>query len=173
VAGLVLGGAGFVVPDLRVRAEATRRRAGFRHALSAYLDLVWVTLAGGAGIDSALTNSVGIGRGWAFDRIGKALTAARLTRTTPWAGLCRLGEELDVAELAEFAASISLAGTEGAKVRATLGAKAAALRTRQLTDAEGEAQAATERMTLPVMVLLLGFLVFIAYPALILVLNGL
>ncbi|MEU0470965.1 secretion system protein, partial [Amycolatopsis sp. NPDC006131] len=38
---------------------------------------------------------------------------------------------------------------------------------------EGEAQAATERMSLPVMALFLGFLAFIAYPALVQVLNGL
>ena len=53
-----------------------------------------------------------------------------------------------------LAASVSLAGTEGAKVRQSLAAKAAALRTHQLTDAEGSAQAATERMSLPVVLLM-------------------
>ena len=38
---------------------------------------------------------------------------------------------------------------------------------------EGDAIAATERMSLPVMLLFLGFLAFIAYPALTQVLNGL
>lgn len=173
IAGLVLAAAGFVLPDLQVRSEAAKLRAGFRHALSAYLDLVWITLAGGAGVDSALGDSVAIGRGWAFAQIRRALDTARLTRTTPWAALRQLGEELDVTELAELAASVSLAGTEGAKVRTSLAAKAQALRTHQITEAEGDAQAATERMSLPVMALFLGFLAFIAYPALVQVLNGL
>jgi tight adherence protein C len=173
IAGLVLAAAGFVVPDMRVRVEAAKARTGFRHALSAYLDLVWITLAGGAGVDSALGDSVRIGRGWAFAQIRHALTTARLTRTAPWTTLRQLGEELDVTELSELAASVSLAGTEGAKVRTSLAAKAAALRTHQITDAEGDAQAATERMSLPVMVLFLGFLVFIAYPAVTQVLHGL
>ncbi|MEC3978890.1 secretion system protein [Amycolatopsis sp. H20-H5] len=173
IAGLVLAAAGFVLPDLQARSDATKLRTGFRHALSAYLDLVWITLAGGAGVDSALNNSVAIGRGWAFNQIRRALDTARLTRTTPWATLRQLGEELDVTELAELAASVSLAGTEGARVRASLAAKAGALRTHQITDAEGDAQAATERMSLPVMTLFLGFLTFIAYPALTSVLNGL
>jgi hypothetical protein len=173
IAGLVLAAAGFVLPDLQARSEAAKLRTAFRHALSAYLDLVWITLAGGAGVDSALHGSVDIGRGWAFTQIRRALDTARLTRTTPWATLRQLGEELDVTELAELAASVSLAGTEGAKVRASLAAKATALRTHQLTDAEADAQAATERMSLPVMALFLGFLVFIAYPALTQVLNGL
>ncbi|MFD2415374.1 type II secretion system F family protein [Amycolatopsis pigmentata] len=166
VAGLVLAACGFVVPDLRTRSEAAKLRTGFRHALSAYLDLVWITLAGGAGVDSALRDSAAIGRGWAFAHIRRALDRARLTRTTPWATLRQLGEELDITELSELAASLSLAGTEGAKIRTSLAAKATALRTHQLADAEAQAQAATERMALPVMALFLGFLVFIAYPAL-------
>ncbi|MFI6098185.1 type II secretion system F family protein [Lentzea sp. NPDC051213] len=173
IGGLVLAAVGFVLPDLQARSDAAKLRVGFRHALSAYLDLVWITLAGGAGVDSALNDSVGVGHGWAFAQIRRALEAARLTRTTPWDTLRRLGEELDVTELAELAASVSLAGTEGAKVRASLAAKAAALRTHQITAAEGDAQAATERMSLPVMALFLGFLAFIAYPALTQVLNGL
>lgn len=173
IAGLVLAAIAFVVPDLKARSAATRMRASFRHALSAYLDLVWITLAGGAGIDSALNDSARTGTGWAFDRIRRALETARLTRTTPWAALRRLGEELDVTELTELAASADLAGVEGAKVRSSLAAKARAMRTRQVIEAEGEAQAATERMSLPVMALFLGFLAFIAYPALTQVLSGL
>lgn len=173
IVGLVLAAVGFVAPDMQARVKAAKSRTGFRHALSAYLDLVWITLAGGAGVDSALGDSVRIGRGWAFAQISRALSTARLTRTAPWTTLGQLGEELDVTELSELAASVSLAGTEGAKVRTSLAAKAAALRTHQITDAEGDAQAATERMSLPVMVLFLGFLAFIAYPALTQVLNGL
>jgi tight adherence protein C len=173
VAGLVLAVTGFVLPDLQARSDAAKLRSGFRHALSSYLDLVWITLAGGAGVDSALNDSVAIGRGWAFEQLRRALDTARLTRSTPWATLRQLGEELDVTELAELAASVSLAGTEGAKVRASLAAKAGTLRTHQITDAEGNATAATERMSLPVMLLFLGFLAFIAYPALTQVLTGL
>lgn len=173
IAGLVLAAVGFVLPDLHARCNAAKLRVGFRHALSAYLDLVWITLAGGAGVDSALGDSVNIGRGPAFDQIRRALDTARLTRTTPWATLRQLGEELDVTELAELAASVSLAGTEGAKIRTSLAAKAASLRTHQIAEAEGQAQAATERMSLPVMLLFLGFLAFITYPALTQVLNGL
>ena len=40
-----------------------------------------------------------------------------------------------------------------------------ALRGHQVAETESAAEAATERMTIPVAVLLFGFLVFIAYPA--------
>lgn len=173
LASLLLAVGGFLLPDLTVRQEAERRRATFRHALSAYLNLIRVLLAGGAGVDGALFDAVGIGRGWAFQQLRQALVTARITRTTPWSTLGRLGTELDVHQLSELAASVSLAGTEGARVRASLAAKASALRTRELTDAEGEAQAATERMSLPVVMLFGGFLIFIGFPALASVLAGL
>ena len=48
---------------------------------------------------------------------------------------------------------------------ASLAAKADTLRGHQIAETESAAEAATERMTVPVAVLLFGFLVFIAYPA--------
>jgi Flp pilus assembly protein TadB len=173
IAGFLFGLGGFLLPDIRVRQEAEQRRSSFRHALSAYLNLIRVLLAGGAGVDGALSDAVGIGKGWAFQQLRRALVTAKLTRTTPWATLGQLGTELDVHQLSELAASVSLAGTEGARVRASLAAKAAALRTRELADAEGDGQAATERMSLPVVMLFIGFLVFIGFPALASVLAGL
>ncbi|WP_026423582.1 type II secretion system F family protein [Actinokineospora inagensis] len=173
LAGLILGIVGLLVPDLTVRQEAARRRDAFRHSLGAYLNLLRVLLAGGAGVDGALTDAVKVGNGWAFAQIRRALTTAAATRTTPWARLGQLGTELDVSELSELAASLSLAGTEGARVRASLAAKASGMRTRELTHAEGEAQSATERMSLPVLILFLGFLIFLGFPAMSRVLIGL
>ena len=113
------------------------------------------------------------GHGWAFDELRHSLDAARLARDTPWSALERLGNELGVAELGELAASVGLAGAEGAKVRASLGAKAASLRSHQLAEAETTAQTATEKMSLPVVLLFAGFLCFIGYPAIERVLAGL
>lgn len=173
IGALVLGAAGFTVPVLAVRQEAARRRAAARHALSAFLDLVVVSLAGGAGVEAALTYAGATGRGWAFGQIRGALEAARLARRPPWETLGQLGRELGLPELGELAASITLAGTEGARVKSSLTAKASAMRARQLADAEGAAQAATERMSLPLVLLFGGFILLIGYPAIIHVLLGL
>jgi Flp pilus assembly protein TadB len=170
---LVFAIAGFYVPDLGIHTEAQARRRDFRHALGAFLDLVVIALAGGGGVETALTDASSVGNGWAFGQLRHALDTARLARQPPWQALGRLGTDLGVPELSELAASVSLAGTEGAKVRASLGAKAASLRTHELAEAESAAQAATERMSLPVVVLFAGFLAFIGYPAIDHVLTGL
>jgi tight adherence protein C len=164
---------GFFLPDLALRSEATRRRRDFRHATGSFLDLVAINLAGGSGVEGALHASVQAGRGWAFARIRDALVWAELAGETPWAALGGLGEQLDVAELRELASSLLLAGNEGAKVRQSITAKANALRHHQLSEAEAEAGSATERMSVPVAMLLLGFLAFLGFPAMMRVLSSL
>jgi hypothetical protein len=164
-ASLAMCAGGFFLPDLLIKGEAKERRRDFRHALSAYLNLVTINLAGGAGVEGALADAVAVGQGWAFERIEEALALSRLSGETPWAALGRLGSELRIDELGELAASLVLAGNEGAKVRESLVAKAESLRRHQAAEAETKAQEASERMTLPIGVLLLGFLIFIGYPA--------
>ncbi|MFF7982855.1 type II secretion system F family protein [Streptomyces sp. NPDC007901] len=163
---LALAVGGFLLPDAAVRVEAERRREAFRHALGAYLNLIHVLLAGGAGVDGALIDAAGIGQGWSFRQLRRALHTARLTRTSPWTTLGLLGEELQISELSELAAALSLAGTEGAKIRASLAAKAAAMRSRNGAEAEGKANAATERMAMPGILMAFGFIIFVFYPAL-------
>ena len=170
---VVLGIAGLATPGLGVRSEAATRRHGFRHALGCYLDLVAVRLAGGAGIESALTGAADAGDGWAFGELRNALTDSRLLGEPLWNGLARLGTDIGVPELSELAASTGLAGDEGARVRSSIVAKARALRFRGLTDAEATAQSASERMSLPVVGLMLGFIVFLAWPAVLEVTHGL
>lgn len=165
VVALGAGVGGFLLPDALLAEEADRRRRGFRHALSSYLDLVNVILAGGGGIETALHAAADAGGGWAFAAIRQALDRARLTNRTPWDTLGQLGGEIGVEELRELAASVALAGSHGARIRQSLAAKADSLRGHLVAETEAAAEAATERMTIPVAVLLFGFLVFVAYPA--------
>lgn len=159
--------AGFLLPDFLLRDEAEKRRRAFRHTLSSYLDLVNVLLAGGVGIETALHAAADAGDGWGYQTIRAELRRARLTGQSPWDTFASLDDRLGINELAELAASVSLAGSHGARIRASLAAKADTLRGHQVAETEADAEAATERMTVPVAVLLFGFLVFIAYPAVI------
>jgi Flp pilus assembly protein TadB len=169
---VVLGPLGFAYPGLALRSAAAERRRGFRHALSAFLDVVAVSLASGRGVDTALRDGVRAGHGWPFAELERALSEARLLGESPWAALARLSRAIGVPELAELAASAALAGNEGARVRSSLAAKARAIRVRGLAEVEGAAQSATERMTLPVVLLMVGFIVFLGYPAIDRVFNG-
>ena len=165
-AALVAAAVGFVVPDLTLRSQAKARRAGFCNALSSYLDLVNILLAGGAGIETSLEAAAQAGDGWAFTQIRHALLRSRTKRQSPWSSFTELGEAIGVRELAEIAASVQLAGEQGARIKLSLSAKAAALRAHQMARIEADAQAATERMGLPTVLMFVGFMVLLGYPAL-------
>lgn len=159
--GLAL--AGFMYPDLGMADKIERRRRDFRHSLSAYLDLVTVILAGGGGLETALQASADMGDGWAFAEIRGALRKARLTNRTPWEVFDDLGAELGVDELRELAAAAQLAGDQGARIRASLAAKADSMRAAQTAAIEAQAEAATEKMLLPVVTLVVGMILFIGF----------
>jgi tight adherence protein C len=159
------GVAGWFLPDLKLKEQVEQRRKAFQYALSAYLDLVNVILAGGGGIETALVAAADAGDGRAFARLRHALHRAQRINQPLWTAFDDLGAELGVAELRDLASSIGLAGAQGARIRASLAVKADTLRSHQIAETEAAAEATTERMNLPTAVLLLGFLIFIVFPA--------
>jgi Flp pilus assembly protein TadB len=162
---LATGLAGAVVPSLLVERSARSARRDLVHSLACWLELVALAQAGGMGIESALDAASSLAGDPSFLRIRRALDRARHAGRSPWDGLGRLGSELGVNELEELAASVRLAGTEGARIRSSLSAKSASLRRRQMADAQGRANSTTERLFLPAIVLMIGFVVFLVYPA--------
>lgn len=157
--------AGALVPSVSLRRTAARARAALVHSIACWLELVALAQAGGMGIESALEAASTVTDDASFARLRQALERSRHAGRSPWDGLSRLGRELGVAELEELAASVALAGTEGARIRASLTAKSASLRRRQMAQAESRANSTTERLFLPAIVLMVGFMVFLVYPA--------
>lgn len=169
---LIFALGGVAIPALDLHQEAERKRADFKHALSAYFNLVGVNVAAGRGVEGALNTAAAAGQGPAFAAIRRALYRAQVTGQTPWAALDALGEDTGIDELRELAATISLAGGVGAKVRESLAAKAATLRKRGLSEIQAAANSASERMAIPVVLLVIGLIVFIGYPAISRILSG-
>lgn len=173
VPAVALAVAGYVVPDAELRSLAAERRATFVHALSSYLDVTAVLLAGGAGTETALHAAAGLGAAWPQRRLRSALDRCRLTGQTPWEAFGELGDRLGVTELSQLATSLQLAGEHGARVRLTLTERARALRTQQLADVEARARATTEQMSVPVALLAVAFMLFVGFPAVWVVLGEL
>lgn len=163
--GLIMAAIFFVLPDLELRQKADERRRDFRHAVGAFLDLVSMNLSGGRGVPEALMAASEIGQGWAMWRIRDALTNARITGHTPWQALGTLGEEVKVDELRDLSAALGLVAEDGAKVRESLSARAESLRRKEMADLEGKAGERSQSMLVAQMLMCAGFLVFLMYPA--------
>ena len=154
----------FFVPDIVTRMSARAKRADFRHALTSYVDLVALQRGAGAAPTEALEAAAEVGRGWAFERIGGALSRARKASAQPWDGLASLAEEIGISELADLAEIAGVAGQEGARILDTLSARAESMRAEALAAAKSQAGARSTTMVLPIALLAGGFLVLLIFP---------
>jgi hypothetical protein len=161
---IALGAALFFLPDAATRMSARAKRADFRHALTSYIDLVALERGAGAAPTEALEAAAEIGRGWAFERIGGALSRARRASAQPWDGLASLAEEIGISELADLAEIAGVAGQEGARILDTLSARAESMRAEALAAAKAQAGARSTTMVLPIALLAGGFLVLLIFP---------
>ena len=163
--GIVFGASvGWFLPRLLLRSEAAAARTNFRHALGAYLDVLVLLLAAHEGPESAMDLAARAGQGPAFAELRRAVWQARLAGEPVWATLDDLGHRLRIAELREVAAAGSLAGESGAAVRQSLTAKARSLRQAALAEAETTARKKSQALFGPLVLMGLGFVIFLIYP---------
>ncbi|WP_328474187.1 type II secretion system F family protein [Streptomyces sp. NBC_00448] len=155
----------FLLPDLEVRRDAAAKRKDLRRVIGAYLDLVSMNLAGGRGLPEALMAAAEISDGWALMRIRNCLADARITGTSQWVALGRLGDELGIEELQDLGVTLALVADDGAKIRESLASRAETMRHRELSEIEGQAGEQSQSMLVAQMLLAAGFLVFLIYPA--------
>jgi len=170
VASLALGAVLSFLPDYNVRSDAAKARAEFALALSAYVDLVALERNAGSGPRQALEVAATMGDSWVFRRLAEELARSRWSGVPPWDALTALADDLGLPELAEVSDIMRLSGEEGAAVYATLRSRSVSMRSAQTSAALAGANAAGERMSVPVAVLALIFLALLAVPALLRVL---
>lgn len=169
-AGILALGAGaglFVLPDLQAHREAAARRRDFRRALASYLDLVALEMAGSAAPAEALPAAARVGAGWPLALLRDTLYTATVSGQDPWEALTTLGERIGVAELRDLGAMVRQSARDGAPIRDTLTARAATMRRRELTDAEGLAGQREQSMRLAQILIGMAFIALLLYPALV------
>jgi Flp pilus assembly protein TadB len=165
IAGIALAAAMLILVQTELHENAQKRRAEFRRALSIYLDLVAMSMQAGRGHAEALPASAAIGSGWAFTHLQDAIEGARFSGVTAWHALGELGARFGLRELTDLDAALRLANDDGAKVRATLVARAETLRAERIADAEAAAEQATESMKFALIVMVFAFLSYELYPS--------
>ena len=165
VGALLFAAAGWFYPDVDVRSRAMAARRSWSQALTVYVDIVGISLAGGAGVEDALMVAARAGSGPQFAELAATLRAAQTRRRKLWHALDELGARSDIVPLRELASAVDLAAESGSRIRETLLAKANAMRIRQLTDAEADAQRSTETMGIAPALMAIAAVVLIGYPA--------
>lgn len=152
-------------PQRHVHHGAEETRHQLEMATAVFLDLINVLLAGGAGIETSVVAAANAGDGPGFSIIRLAVMRAQSARLSYWDSLAEIGRVSDVPTLMEVAHTVQLAGQHGARIRTSLASKAEALRKRNLARVEYDEEQRTEKIGLPLVVMFLGFLVLVGYPA--------
>ena len=160
----------FWAPDLEARREAARRREEFRKSMSGYLDLVQLEMAGEAAPAEALPSAANLGESWPFALIRATIYQARQAGRSPWLALADLGDRVGVRELHDLGQLINLVAHDGARVRSTLAARAQTMRRRELADLQVQAGRADQSLRMTQIIIGLGFVLFIGYPAIVAIL---
>ena len=162
---IVFAGVGYFVPDQELKRKAAARREEFVQTLNGFVAMAAVSISGGGGINTALADAGSIGSGWVFEEIGAALEDANIHGESPWTALDRLGRRFNIDQLTELAGALALAGSSGARVTETLRARADAGRAKAISEAELEAEQASAQLSIPLGIMLFGWIIFMAYPA--------
>ena len=155
----------YLAQDVQLRKKAAVRRREFVDTVTAFIGLVSVSIAGGGGVMSAMNSAASLGDGWALERIRLVLDEAATRNETPWVSLDRLGSQLGIPSLVELGGSMQLAAQSGAKISDSLAARAQSARARELAERLAEEEQTSEALGVPVVVMLLAWVGFLGYPA--------
>lgn len=155
----------FAVPDIEIRNRAAAARKEFAQAFSTYVDLVALCRRASIGTVQSLETAARVGDSWVFLRLDEELYAAGRSGEPPWSALNRVSHELGLAELGDLADVMNISDKDGASIYTSLRARAAALRSAQVSTEQGEAAEATEKLALPLVSLAGIFILLIGIPA--------
>ena len=159
------GAGGWIYTTPALKSSAADARKDFDDSLATYFELVSLAFAGGKGPHEALRDPASIGTGPAFRQLRIAMTGGYERREAPWVTLIELGERLGVQSLIDLGASITMA-SDGAPVVESLRAKAETMREQTMSAQEARAEARSETMGVPIVLMFGGFLILFGYPAL-------
>jgi len=168
---LATAAAGWTLPAATLKSKATRVRTEMRGALACYCRLVALGRIGDRGPVEALRYPASLGDGRSFHRIREAMDEAVLLGDMPWDGLQRLGTATGVRELRDLTHVVSSAGQDGASIVTSLRAKADSIEQQLSAERKTGAAIRSDRMDLPLALLGLAFVVFLAFPGVVALLT--
>jgi Flp pilus assembly protein TadB len=167
VAGLLIGAIATVVADSDRATRADAARDEVRLALTHFLEITSIMLAGGAGAETALEEAVVRGDGPGFRLFAREIARAKEDPTmSAFSALRDLGLRLGIRELVEFGNVMILSSENAATVRQALDDKASLIIFREQERRKTAALSRNVLMSLPVVGMAGGFILWLVYAAL-------
>ena len=167
VLGLLVGAIATIVADSDRGTKADAERDEVRLALTHFLEITSIMLAGGAGAETALEEAVVRGSGRGFRLFAREIARAKEDPTmSAFSAMRDLGERLGIRELVEFGNVMILSSENAATVRQALNDKASMIIFREQERRKTDALSRNVLMSLPVVGMAGGFILWLVYAAL-------
>lgn len=167
ILGVLIAGIGILTADSDRSTKADLARDEIRLALTHFLEITSIMLAGGAGAETALEEAVIRGHGPGFRLFSREIAKAKEDPTmSAFSALRDLGQRLAVRELTEFGNVMILSSENAATVRQALDDKAALIIFRDHEKRKSDALARNVAMSIPVVGMAGGFILWLVYAAL-------
>jgi Flp pilus assembly protein TadB len=165
--GLIVGLVAVLVAEGDRATKAEQRRDEIRLALTHFLEITSIMLAGGAGAETALEEAVVRGNGLGFRLFAREIAkAGENPAMSPFSAIRDLGARLGMPELVEFGNVMILSSENAATVRKALDDKAALIIFRDQEKRKVDALSRNVMMSLPVVGMAGGFILWLMYAAL-------
>ena len=163
ISALLMGAAGFFLPDLWLRNLIEKRQKAIRLALPDCLDLLTISVEAGLGFDAALAKVIKHIGGPLAGEFARMLQEMQVGVSRREA-LRSLSSRTDVEELRSFVTSMVQADIFGVSIARVLRTQAAEMRVQRRQRAEEKAQKAPVKLVFPVVICI--------FPAIITVILG-
>lgn len=165
IGSLVLAAVMWWMPRNELRDKVTKAREEFSYALGAFVEMVALERLSGATVPQALIQAADTGDSWVFQRLATVLRRTQYTGQSPWDALAETGEALDLTDLIDLADIMRLGGADGTRVYDSLRARAASMRNATLNTQISRANQASERIAIPVALLVFVLAMTLVTPA--------
>lgn len=161
-----LGIAGFVGPEMSLRAKAARAHRRMREQLVRLIDLLSLAVSAGLGLESAIEEVCATQQGRLYTELADTARRAARTGKPLAAALGELPERLGLPELRPIVAAVGATATRGTSIGPVMRAQARKLRDDWRFELITAGERAQVRMLIPVGLLILpAFVLLMLYAA--------
>lgn len=165
VVSIVLAVMLWLLPNNELKDQAAKAREEFSYALGAFVEMVALERLVGSTVPQALAHAAKVGDSWPFERLAAVLRKTQYTGQSPWDALHAMGEELGLNDLIDLADIMRLGGADGTQVYESLRARGKAMRNATLNQQVARANTASERIAVPVGLLVVVLAATLVTPA--------
>ncbi len=164
VAAVAFGLLGYWLPDSFLKSEADKLRREFEESMYTWMDLTSQYLNTGEEAGSAMIKASSLSGIWTFKLLNSTMVLSQIRARPIYEGLQDLRRDRGLDCLGDLVEALQLSAEYGAGLGDTVRSFIQSYRTQAVIDADTKVKTSAEQAALPLGLVVVGFLILLAYP---------